>query len=222
MPSGFSTVPGNRVINGLLLPLVPFLAKQRSHFSGSGCLLVTADSATPADQTPVSSHKRPSSVSRISANSSAKPHCSHHSYLSGSYRTLSSQHSKAFLNPSSKDLPTILPQNRSFTLMPHYAGTNFCLTSGFLLLQWMKHHNQKQVGEERVDLAYIEGNQDKNTNEAGSWRQGLMGHRRVMFTGLLHMASSASFPIELSPATARSTMGWIFPHQLLFKKMPYS
>lgn len=69
-----------------------------SHFSGSGCLLVTADSATPADQTPDSSHKRPSSVSRISANSSAKTHCSHHSYLSGSYRTPSSQHSKAFQN----------------------------------------------------------------------------------------------------------------------------
>lgn len=78
---------------------------------------------------------------------------------------------------------------------------------------------KKQVGEERVDLAYIEGNQDKNTNKAGNWRQGLMGHRRVMFTGLLHMASSASFPIELSPGTVRSTMGWIFPHQLLIKKI---
>ena len=40
---------------------------------------------------------------------------------------------------------------------------------------------QKQVGEERVDLAYtsillfiIKGSQDRNSNRAGTWRQELM------------------------------------------------
>ena len=44
----------------------------------------------------------------------------------------------------------------------------------------MKHHGQKQVGEEKLYLAYtstllfiIEGSQDKNSNRAGTWRQEL-------------------------------------------------
>ena len=45
----------------------------------------------------------------------------------------------------------------------------------------MKHHGQKQVGEERVYLAYtsislfiIEGSPDGNSDRAGTWRQDLM------------------------------------------------
>jgi hypothetical protein len=45
----------------------------------------------------------------------------------------------------------------------------------------MKHHDQKQVGKERVYSVYtstllfiIEGNQGKNLNRAGTWKQELM------------------------------------------------
>jgi hypothetical protein len=45
----------------------------------------------------------------------------------------------------------------------------------------MKHHDQKQPGEERVCLAYspislftTEGRQDRNSNRAETWRQRLM------------------------------------------------
>jgi hypothetical protein len=45
----------------------------------------------------------------------------------------------------------------------------------------VKHHDLKQVGEERVYLAYtsvllfiIEGSQDRNSSRAGTWRQELM------------------------------------------------
>jgi hypothetical protein len=51
---------------------------------------------------------------------------------------------------------------------------------GFLLIQ-RNTMTQKQVGEERVYFAYIsisifiiEGNQDKNSIRAGTWRQELM------------------------------------------------
>jgi hypothetical protein len=45
----------------------------------------------------------------------------------------------------------------------------------------MKHRDQKQLAEERVNLAHasialliIEGSQDRNSNWAGTWRQELM------------------------------------------------
>jgi hypothetical protein len=45
----------------------------------------------------------------------------------------------------------------------------------------MKHHDQKQVREERVYLAYIfialfiiKGSQDRNSNRAGTWSQELI------------------------------------------------
>ena len=45
----------------------------------------------------------------------------------------------------------------------------------------MKHHDQKQLGEEKACLAYasmllliIEGNQDRKSDTAGIWRQELM------------------------------------------------
>jgi hypothetical protein len=45
----------------------------------------------------------------------------------------------------------------------------------------IKHHDQKQVGKERVYLAFtcmsyfiIEESQDRNSNRAEIWRQGLM------------------------------------------------
>ena len=45
----------------------------------------------------------------------------------------------------------------------------------------MEHHDQKQLGKERVYLAYpstslfvTEGGQDRNSNRTGTWRQELM------------------------------------------------
>lgn len=55
-----------QTINSLVLPLVPFLAKQGFHFSGSGHLLVTADSTTPANQTPQILHTKGPEVSPVS------------------------------------------------------------------------------------------------------------------------------------------------------------
>ena len=88
----------------------------------------------------------------------------------------------------------------------------------------MKHHDQKQVGEERAYLAYtsislfiIEGGQDRNSNMAGTWRQKLKG--------LLLVACSACFltePRTTSPELAPPTIEEPFPHQLLGKKMFYS
>jgi hypothetical protein len=61
----------------------------------------------------------------------------------------------------------------------------------------MKHHDQKQVGEERVYPAYgsrslfiIKGSQDRNSSRAGTWKQELIrGHGGMLFTGLLTLIS---------------------------------
>jgi hypothetical protein len=54
-----------------------------------------------------------------------------------------------------------------------------CFSYGFIAV--MKHHDHKQVGEERVYLAYTftalfitEGSQDRNSHRVGTWRQKLM------------------------------------------------
>ena len=96
----------------------------------------------------------------------------------------------------------------------------------------MKHHNQKQVGEERVYLAYTsillfspEGSQDRKSYRAGTWgRSWYRGRGGVLFTDLLIMACSACFltePRTTSPGMAPPAMGWTLPHQSLIKKMPY-
>jgi hypothetical protein len=92
-----------------------------------------------------------------------------------------------------------------------------------------KHHDQKQVGEERVCLAYtpislfIIGCQDRNSHRARTLRQVLMQKPwRVLLTGFLFMACSACFLIEpkSSDGTTHSKLG--LPHPSLIKKMPYS
>ena len=54
-----------------------------------------------------------------------------------------------------------------------------------------KHHGQKQLGKERIYLAYtspslftIEGSQSRNSNKAETWKEELM-HGGVLLTGLL-------------------------------------
>jgi len=55
----------------------------------------------------------------------------------------------------------------------------------------MKYHDQKQLGEERVDLVYsslslfiIKGNQGRNSSKAGTQRQELM---RTPWRGALYL-----------------------------------
>ena len=81
-----------------------------------------------------------------------------------------------------------------------------------------KHHDQRGVWEERVNLAYAsallfitEGSQDRNSNRAGSQKQELMQRPwRVLLTDLFPLAYSAHFLLEprtSSPGMAPCTMG---------------
>lgn len=101
---------------------------------------------------------------------------------------------------SKRDLPASTFQAWSYSTQYHTCFGVFCL---FVFLIWVlgtkfgcsclynvfvsvsiaviKYHNQKQVGEERVNLAYtsiletiIERSQDRNPNKTGIWRQVLM------------------------------------------------
>jgi hypothetical protein len=86
---------------------------------------------------------------------------------------------------------------------------------------------EKQVGEERVYLAYTstllfitKGSQDWNSSRSGS-RSWCRGHGGMFFTGLRPLACSACSLIEpktTSPGMATPTIGrWS-----LIEKMPYS
>jgi len=112
------------------------------------------------------------------------------------------------------------------------------LLACFTMLLWvtitvMKHHDQKQIGEERVCLVYTsilpsitEGSQDRNPNKAGTWRQELRQRPwRVLLTGLLSMACWIWCLIEsktTSPGMEPSTISWALPHRSLIKKMSLS
>lgn len=76
----------------------------------------------------------------------------------------------------------------------------------------IRFHHQKQRGQELT--------QGRNT-----WRQELMQRSlRVLITGLLLMAYSVCFSIELkptSPGMAPPTMGKALPYQTWIKKIPY-
>lgn len=97
----------------------------------------------------------------------------------------------------------------------------------------MKHHDQKQIGEEMVYLAYTstpqfitKGSQSRNSHREGTWSQELLQKPwRVLLTDLLPMACSACFLMEpriTSPGMAPTTMSWALPHQSPVKKLPYS
>lgn len=67
-----------------------------------------------------------------------------------------------------------------------------------------KHHDRKQLGEERVYLAnvslsepIIEGSQGRTTSRAGAWKQRLKqrGYRGMLLADLLSVASSLSFHV---------------------------
>ena len=82
----------------------------------------------------------------------------------------------------------------------------------------IKHHQQKQLVEERIYLAYAstslfitEGNQDRNSNRAGTWRQELKQRpQRGAAYWLLCMACSVYFfvgPRVTSSGMAPSMVG---------------
>ena len=92
----------------------------------------------------------------------------------------------------------------------------------------IKHHDKKQLGEERIYLAYpstslfiIRRSQDRTLNKAESWRWKLTQRSGEIpltgsFTDLLPMACLACFLIEpraTSPEVAAlCTVGWALPH----------
>ena len=64
----------------------------------------------------------------------------------------------------------------------------------------IKHHNQKELGEERVYLYYIsilysviEGSQDRNTSRAGTWRQELTQRSAAYWLALHGLLSLLSY-----------------------------
>jgi hypothetical protein len=101
-----------------------------------------------------------------------------------------------------------------------------CLSHGFYSCTNIM--TKKQVGEERVYLAYTsillfitKGSQDWNSSRSGS-RSWCRGHGGMFFTGLLPLACSACSLIEpkiSSPEMVPPTRG-LSP--LITEKMPYS
>ena len=95
----------------------------------------------------------------------------------------------------------------------------------------MKHHDQKQAGEERVYLASTSSLYSPSLREARTGTQaGLLsggwstGHGRMLLTGLFPMACSACWLIEprkTNPGMTPPTMGWALPYKSLIKKTPY-
>jgi hypothetical protein len=214
--------------------------KQRFHFYSSGIWLITADlhpqltrttdssykmthDQTESSNIPMEYQKPGFHLLRISTFSFSK--------IPANSSWLSTQWLFLHKVPNSFRSPSPYNMAKSVTPIPHNPGTSLS-TSGFLLL-WWNAMTQKQVGEKRVHLAYtsisqsiIEGNQDRNSHGAGTWKQKpIQRPWRRMLTGLLPIAWSACFLIEprtTSPGMAPPTMGWALPHQSVIKKMPSS
>jgi hypothetical protein len=102
-----------------------------------------------------------------------------------------------------------------------------CLSQGFYFCTNIM--TKKQVGEERVYLAYTsillfitKGSQDWNSSRSGS-RSWCRGHRGMFFTGLPLLACSACSLIKPRlPAQRWSHPQGAFPPWSLIEKMHYS
>jgi hypothetical protein len=107
------------------------------------------------------------------------------------------------------------------------SNLHLCLSQGFYSCTNIM--TKKQVGEERVYLAYTsillfitKGSQDWNSSRSGS-RSWCGGHGGIFFTGLPHLACSACSLIEpktTSPEMVPPTKG-LSPWSLI-EKIPYS
>lgn len=101
---------------------------------------------------------------------------------------------------------------------------------GFLLLQW-NTITKRQTGEESVCLVHIsislfviQGSQNRNSNK-GRNLELVQRPWRVLHTDFLLRTCSSSFLMQsgtTSPGITLPTIGWVFPHWSLKKKMPYS
>lgn len=96
----------------------------------------------------------------------------------------------------------------------------------------MKHCGQKQVGEERVDLACAstllfisKGSQDRSSNRAGTWKQELMQRPQrgaaylLASHGLLRLLSHRTRDHQLRDGTTHNGLGPSY--QSLIKKMSH-
>ena len=79
------------------------------------------------------------------------------------------------------DHPTVKLTSRTIKTKGICLGLGLPITFVKFTPASMKHHDPKQLGEERVCLAYastpqfiIEGSQGRNSSRAGTWRQELM------------------------------------------------
>ena len=98
---------------------------------------------------------------------------------------------------------------KSILVIPLYAGTNLSYL-GFLW-HWWNTMTEEQVGEERVYLAHmstalfiIEGNQDRNSHRAGTWRQELV---QRPWRSTLYWPASPDLLSLLSYRTQNQTRG---------------
>lgn len=92
---------------------------------------------------------------------------------------------------------------------------------------------KKQVGEERVYLAYTsillliinEARTGTHTEQEPGDRSWSRGHGGLLLPGLLFMPCSACFltePRTTSPGMVSPTVGWALSHKLLIKRMTNS
>ena len=91
-----------------------------------------------------------------------------------------------------------------------------------------KHGKQKQVGEERADFSpssvlTVHQSSEGRNSRTGSWRQEVMqSPRKLLLTGLLHMACSAR-PYRTQDHQSRwHYPDWAGPAPSVTKKMPFS
>lgn len=110
----------------------------------------------------------------------------------------------------------------------------------FLILHWvldtwslrvsiarMRYHDKEQRGEERLYLSAQLSGHSPSLREVRAEiqdRNGRGDHREALLTGLFPMACSAC-SLKPSRTTCQGVVlppvGWMVPHQLLTKKMPY-
>jgi hypothetical protein len=102
-----------------------------------------------------------------------------------------------------------------------------------ITIAMMKHHGQKQVGEERVSLTHTsisysisEGHQGKNSSSSKTWKHELMQRQwrgaadwlahRGLFSLLSYSTQDHQPQWIVLPI-----IDWALLHQSLMKKMPY-